>query len=58
MNRRPTSSPIGDAGRFLRALAARGGHRARRDDWIDELRARDAAREREIAVQARAQART
>jgi acetolactate synthase-1/2/3 large subunit len=54
LNRKPTIEAIGDAGRFIVALAERVGDSARRDDWILDLAARDAAREREIDAQARA----
>ena len=52
LNRRPDLALIGDAGLTLEALAQRVGERARRDDWIAQLRARDDAREREIDAQA------
>jgi acetolactate synthase-1/2/3 large subunit len=52
LNRRPSISLIGDAGLALEALAQRVGDRARRADWIVQLRARDDAREREIDEQA------
>lgn len=56
MNRRPSIEAIGDAGRFLAALAPRVGERARRPGWIATLRAREAAREAEIDAQAAARA--
>jgi acetolactate synthase-1/2/3 large subunit len=52
LNRRPTIAAIGDAGLFLERLAERLGEGARRDAWIDTLRTRDAAREKEIDAQA------
>ena len=52
LNRRPTIAAIGDAGLMLEALALRVGERARRPDWVAQLRARDDAREREIDAQA------
>ena len=52
LNRRPDLALIGDAGMTLEALAQRVGERARRDDWIAQLRARDDAREHEIDAQA------
>jgi acetolactate synthase-1/2/3 large subunit len=52
LNRRPSIAAIGDAGRFIAALADRVGERARRPQWIGALRARDAARETEIDAQA------
>lgn len=54
LNRKPTIEAIGDAGRFIIALAERVGDGARRDEWILSLGARDAEREREIDVQAEA----
>ncbi|MFS8085418.1 MAG: thiamine pyrophosphate-binding protein, partial [Acidobacteriota bacterium] len=54
LNRSPTIEAIGDAGRFIVALAERVGDSVRRDDWIQGLAARDAEREREIDAQARA----
>jgi acetolactate synthase-1/2/3 large subunit len=54
LNRRPTIAAIGDAGLTLESLAQRVGDRARRADWIAQLRARDEEREREIDVQAAA----
>jgi acetolactate synthase-1/2/3 large subunit len=54
LNRRPTIAAIGDAGLTLEALAQRVGDRARRPDWIAQLRARDDVREREIDAQAAA----
>jgi acetolactate synthase-1/2/3 large subunit len=52
LNRRPNIGLIGDAGLALEALAQRVGDRARRTDWIAQLRARDNARDREIDEQA------
>jgi acetolactate synthase-1/2/3 large subunit len=52
LNRRPTIAAIGDAGLTLEALAQRIGERARRPEWIAQLRARDDARELEIDAQA------
>jgi len=56
LNRRPTIAAIGDAGLMLEALARQIGERARRPDWVAELRARDDTREREIDAQAGAPA--
>jgi acetolactate synthase-1/2/3 large subunit len=56
LNRKPTIEAIGDAGRFIAALAERVGDGAWRPEWIAALAARDAAREREIDVQANAAA--
>jgi acetolactate synthase-1/2/3 large subunit len=54
LNRRPNVMAIGDAGSFLASLAAAiPDGRARHQEWIDRLRARDAARETEIERQAR-----
>jgi acetolactate synthase-1/2/3 large subunit len=53
LNRRPNVSAIGDAGRFLQALADAGPVAAgARDDWLVTLRRRDAERETEIDTQA------
>lgn len=52
MNRKPTVAIIGDAGATLEALAERLGRRASRPEWTEHLRARDQARDREIAAQA------
>ncbi|OJX04559.1 MAG: acetolactate synthase [Burkholderiales bacterium 70-64] len=54
LNRRPTVLALGDAGRFLQALAGRGagGEAPRRDEWLAALRLRDDAREAEIDRQA------
>ena len=52
LNRNPAITAIGDAGRFITALAARLGDRARRPDWVGTLAARDAEREAEIDSQA------
>ena len=48
LNRKPSIEAIGDAGRFVAALAAKVGDRARRPEWLAALAARDAAREAEI----------
>lgn len=55
LNRRPNVAAIGDAGLTLIALAEQSGDRARRPEWIAQLRARDQAREREIDAQASAE---
>jgi acetolactate synthase-1/2/3 large subunit len=52
LNRKPSIAAIGDAGRFLVALAGSAGDRAKRPEWIAALRARDAEREAEIDAQA------
>ncbi len=52
LNRRPTIAAIGDAGLTLESLSALVGERARRPEWMAQLRARDDAREREIDAQA------
>jgi thiamine pyrophosphate-dependent acetolactate synthase large subunit-like protein len=56
LNRRPHLAAIGDAGRFLQALAERrndfGGRPPSWDVWTARLRSRDADREAEIAIQA------
>jgi acetolactate synthase-1/2/3 large subunit len=52
LNRRPTITALGDAGLFLEGLADTLGDAASRPAWIDVLRERDAAREREIDQQA------
>ncbi|MBK9605191.1 MAG: thiamine pyrophosphate-binding protein [Betaproteobacteria bacterium] len=54
LNRKPTIEAIGDAGRFLVALAGRMGDAAQHGEWIGSLAARDAEREHEIDAQARA----
>jgi thiamine pyrophosphate-dependent acetolactate synthase large subunit-like protein len=54
LNRKPTIEAIGDAGRFIVALAERVGDAVRRDEWILSLTARDADREKEIDAQAQA----
>ncbi len=56
LNRRPDVAAIGDAGRFLQALAgeAPAGAEQRFTGWAGALRARDAAREAEIDAQASA----
>jgi thiamine pyrophosphate-dependent acetolactate synthase large subunit-like protein len=56
LNRKPAIEAIGDAGRFIVALADRTGDAARRGDWIRSLAARDAEREKEIDAQAKASA--
>ena len=56
INRRPDIAAIGDAGLFLQSLAAGSaapGLVSKRTQWIEQLRARDAARETEIDEQAR-----
>ena len=53
LNRKPSIEAIGDAGRFIAALAARPGG-TKRSEWIATLRARDNEREAEIDAQARA----
>jgi len=54
LNRRPDVTALGDAGRFLQALAQRmpADPPSRRADWLAALRGRDAAREIEIDQQA------
>jgi thiamine pyrophosphate-dependent acetolactate synthase large subunit-like protein len=52
LNRSPSIAAIGDAGEFIERLAAQAGSRARRPDWIGELRARDAEREADIDARA------
>ena len=52
LNRKPSIEAIGDAGRFISALAHRVGGRARRHEWIMALDVRDADREVEIDAQA------
>ncbi|HEU5102580.1 MAG TPA: thiamine pyrophosphate-binding protein [Roseiflexaceae bacterium] len=56
LNRRPTIGVLGDAGLFLCRLAERLPRRERWSSWQAQLRARDQAREDEIARQARAPA--
>lgn len=53
-NRRPTLGIPSDAGLFLIALAAQIDGAPARSEWLDTLRARDAAREQNIATQAAA----
>jgi acetolactate synthase-1/2/3 large subunit len=53
LNRKPAIEAIGDAGRFIVALAERMGDGVRRDDWIRSLAARDTEREKEIDAQAK-----
>jgi len=53
LNRKPSIEAIGDAGRFIAALADRVGERAKRPEWIVALDRRDAEREAEIDAQAR-----
>ncbi|HSG75732.1 MAG TPA: thiamine pyrophosphate-binding protein [Burkholderiales bacterium] len=53
LNRRPSIEAVGDAGRFIVALAQGLGDGARRGEWIGHLHERDAEREREIEAQAR-----
>ena len=55
LNRRPDVAAIGDAGLTLIALAEQSGDRARRPEWVAQLRARDDAREREIDARAAAE---
>jgi acetolactate synthase-1/2/3 large subunit len=56
MNRRPDIAAIGDAGRFIQALAqAAPGAPGRHDRWLQTLRERDRQREAEIDTQAAAQ---
>ncbi len=56
LNRVPDIAAIGDAGAFLEQLAGEPGRRcAGWQDWIAGLHARDAAREAEIAEQAKAE---
>jgi thiamine pyrophosphate-dependent acetolactate synthase large subunit-like protein/acyl-CoA synthetase (AMP-forming)/AMP-acid ligase II len=56
LNRRPDVAAIGDAGLFLEQLADQaGGAGARWQDWLVELRDRDARREAEIEQQAAAE---
>jgi thiamine pyrophosphate-dependent acetolactate synthase large subunit-like protein len=56
LNRAPDIAAIGDAGLFLTQLAAdAAGVSARWAQWLEALRVRDAAREAEIAQEARAQ---
>jgi acetolactate synthase-1/2/3 large subunit len=52
LNRKPSIEAIGDAGRFVVALAGQLGDRARRPEWIAALKARDAEREAEIEADA------
>jgi acetolactate synthase-1/2/3 large subunit len=54
LNRKPNIAAIGDAGRFIAALARSVGERARRPDWVATLADRDAKRELEIDEQAKA----
>lgn len=54
LNRKPEIEAIGDAGRFLVALAGRVAPGAGRSAWIEALKARDAGREVEIDAQAQA----
>lgn len=49
LNRRPTIPILGDPGRALRSLAAGLGARGPWGEWVAALRARDEAREAEIA---------
>jgi len=56
LNRRPDIAAIGDAGRFIQALAqAAPALPGRLDAWLDTLRQRDRQREAEIETQAAAQ---
>ncbi len=52
LNRRPTVAAIGDAAAFLERVAANLAS-ADREEWLGQLRARDADRELEIEAQAR-----
>jgi len=52
LNRVPSIAAIGDAGEFIERLAEALGERARRPEWIAELRARDEAREADIDARA------
>jgi thiamine pyrophosphate-dependent acetolactate synthase large subunit-like protein len=52
LNRRPDVAAIGDAGRFIEALAGRLQPAAAWAGWSDSLRARDQVREAEIDAQA------
>jgi acetolactate synthase-1/2/3 large subunit len=54
LNRKPSIEAIGDAGRFIAALADQVGERAKRPGWIVALDVRDADREAEINAQASA----
>ena len=54
LNRKPSIEAIGDAGRFIAAMAPRVGERAKRSEWIAALDVRDAEREAEIDAQAKA----
>ncbi len=54
LNRKPDIAAIGDAGQFIRALAAALPVAAQRGEWLQALRARDAVREAEIDQQAAA----
>ena len=54
LNRKPAIEAIGDAGRFIAALAERAAAGNRHASWIDLLKARDAERETEIDEQAKA----
>ena len=54
LNRKPEIEAIGDAGRFLVALAGRVAPGAGRAAWIESLKVRDAEREVEIDAQAQA----
>lgn len=51
MNRRPDIGVYGDPGAFLRALASYMTEELRWDSWLDQLRARDQARNEEIGQQ-------
>jgi len=53
LNRRPDIGVLGDPGAFLRQLAGVAPAGGRRADWQAQLRARDQARNQEIARQAR-----
>jgi acetolactate synthase-1/2/3 large subunit len=52
LNRKPTLGVQADAGLFLEALAEEIGGHGQWGEWLDALRERDAAREKEIAEEA------
>ncbi|MGE5129788.1 MAG: thiamine pyrophosphate-binding protein [Sphingomonadaceae bacterium] len=52
LNRTPSIAAIGDAGDFIERLAGSLGERARRPEWIAELRERDQEREADIDARA------
>ncbi|TAN54318.1 MAG: thiamine pyrophosphate-binding protein [Betaproteobacteria bacterium] len=53
LNRRPTLTLLGDAGEAIERLAAALDGRAHRPQWLEQLHARDAAREAEIDERAK-----